>query len=529
MIEQISEEEIEIGELLCDPIALAESLFSDFENLSKFDEDQLGHIRLGQLPLMSYEYLLDYDPKLSSKENFKLREGAGTIYALGARKWGKTHFVEMVDILLSMVLLEGEHVGFTSLDAIHIRGILEKVIQVCETHPFFDEVLSPQINRSPSYRIYLKNGYTLDGINMNLSSKEPGAQFFQKHMSRLYIEEASFESEVVYKKRLDAVAENGCIVRSAGMTNFTKYSPCGRIFYDLPKRAWLCNLPQYVNPKWDIKEKEKAKKEHGGEESISYRVFVEGEVVEEGISVFDMERVRKCYNDAKTIKHFEVTKETFNFFESIIIVDQMKQAETTWIAADIGETAPTDIMIFFEVEKKYQYAYNITLYNLTDKQQEQIFCFLMSKLKVNFLGLDTTDGTGRAIFRSLAEKYPKENLVWVGFNEKIKVDFDKDEYGNIIFKDGQPTHKEEYVADWSIKRLKELFYEERLVLPLDYRLDKQLNSVVSSMTGTRTVYECISDEDHLLAAMRVFSIAQWALEFTIVKPLNTKKFSKSGV
>lgn len=528
LLEKITEDELEFMMDFYNPIALIECLFGDFDNLSAFEEDKLGYVRPYQFSMLSFEYLLDYNPELTAKENFKLKEGAGNIYCFGGRKYGKTLLVEMLDMLASMCLLGSEHVGFSSYDALHIRGILEKIVQVLDVHPFFDTILDPKVNRSPNYHFYLRTGYTLDSVNMNLQSKSPGSQFFQKHFTRLYIEEASFETEEVNKKRLDSISENGCVTRLAGMTNFTKYSPVGRIFYDMAKKPWISNYPQTVSPKWDAEEKKKAVKEHGGEQSISYRVFVRGEVVEEGVAVFDMERARKCYLEDVEIKHIEVNKDNYANYKNVIIVERPKQASQVFIDADIGESAPTEITIFFKIGEKYRYAYNITLYNLTHKEQEEVFKYLYNELKGAFIGIDTTEGTGRAIFRALGEIYPAEQLTWVGFNEKTPVDFDRDENEHIIFKDGKPTYKEEYVSDWSVKRLKDLLYDQLLILPMDYKLDIQLNSVIAMVNATRTVYECVSEEDHLFASFRVFAMAQWQKEFSNIKPLTMKQFCKTG-
>lgn len=528
MLEKITPEELEFMETFCDPIAMAECLFSNLDNLVFCDAEEFSEIRLGQFPMLSYEYYLDTNPQLTDKENFKQREGAGSVYCFGGRKFGKTLCTEEIDLLENMIHSAGEECGFASFDALHIRGILEKIIQVLENHPFF-KLFEAKINRSPTYRFFLKNGFTLDGVNMNLTGDNPGGQFFQKHFKRLYIEEASFETDEVFKKRSESISEDGCVFRVSGMTNFTKYSPPGRIFYDIDNKNRLINLPQFINPKWDEKTKEKSLKDHAGEESISYRVFVRGEVVEDGISAIDMERVRKNYNYKKLIKNFEVTKDNYPNFSNVLIVERPENVETLYISADIGESAPTEIMIITELNKKFKYIYNITLYNLTDKEQFQIFKFLGEKLKANFIGLDCTDGTGRAIFHSLEEVFPRENLCWVAFNEKIKVDMERDDNNNIIFDEGQPVYREEYVEIWSVKRLRDLLYEEgKFELPLDYKLDVQLNSMISTQSGNRTLYHCVSPEDHLIAAFRVFSISQWINEFVNVKPIQKKTFSKTG-
>ena len=54
MIEKLSPEELDFIELFYNPVAVAETLFSDFDNLAAMEEKKLAHIRLGQLPLLSY-------------------------------------------------------------------------------------------------------------------------------------------------------------------------------------------------------------------------------------------------------------------------------------------------------------------------------------------------------------------------------------------------------------------------------------------------------------------------------------------
>jgi len=196
MLQTITEEELEFLETLYYSPALVECLFNDFDNLGDFQSDKFGNVRLGQLPLLSYEYILDDDPKLSAKENYRLREGAGNIFCFGGRLFGKTLCVETLDVPCELVLGEGVWIGFTSLDQMHIRGVVEKIIIGFENHAFL-KAFNVKINRSPNYRFACKNGFLLESVNMNIQSPKPGAQFFQKHFKKLYIEEASFETDEI--------------------------------------------------------------------------------------------------------------------------------------------------------------------------------------------------------------------------------------------------------------------------------------------------------------------------------------------
>lgn len=530
LIEQLSPQELEFVEDLYNPICLAECAFSDLDNLLQYDE-QLADIRLYQYPMMSYEYLIDTDVKpgmtaADKKERFKLKEQSGTVYALGSRRHGKTMIVEQVDILLSMWLLEGEHVGFSSIDALHIRSIVEKIVTVLKIHPFFS-LLNAQINRSPNYRISLPSGYLFETINMNVAGQQPGISFMGKHLHRLYIEECGYETEEVYNKRIDAISEEGCVIRAAGMTNFTRYSPAGNVFYK-GNPQHLVNLPQFANEKWDAKEKQRMIKEYAGEQSVGYKIFVNGEVTDEGIAVFDMERVRKQYIEDKATKIFEISKDNYKNFKDVLVIERPANVTKCFVCADIGETAPTEIVIIFQVNDKYYYTYEIVVYRLDDKQQTHLFRHIIDTVSANVISLDTTDGTGRAIFRQLSDIYPKDNMISCAFTEKLNVGLDKDDKGRPIFENGKPKMKQEFVSEWSVKRLKTLFYDNRLFVPLDHKLDLQLNSVVSTQTSNRVVYEVVGEEDHLFAAFRVFAIAEWATEFSILNSAKSKTVDKIG-
>jgi len=523
LLEKITNEELDFMECFNNSRCLIESLFSDFDNMAHFDDQKLGNLRLYQYPFISHEWMIDFNRKdLSEKENFALRKNTGDIYCLGARKYGKTKCVEELDLATAMLHCDGEHVGFSSIDAIHIRGIMDKMKEAVENHPIYKYIFKAHVRTSPTYLIRTENGCRVEGINMNLQSKNPGNQFFQKHLKRLYIEEASFESEQVYNKRKEAQSEVGCVFRVSGMTNFTKYSPVGRAFYNLDNKKKVINLPQFVNPMWDEKEKQDRIKEYGGEDAISYRVFVKGEVVEEGISEFDMDRIRPNYMEQVLIKRFEITKETYSMFKNLIVVERPINAERIFICSDIGESAGTDIIILSEVGNKYNYLYNIVIYNLTHIEQFELIKWLVEQLSANIIGIDCGDGTGRAVYRECEKIYPKENLVWYDGSMKINVDFEKDSQNKVVFEKGQPKYKQEYMSEWSVRRLKTLLYENRVNLPTDYKLDMELNSVISMQSGTRTVYACVCEAgDHLFDAFKVFSIAQWLKnDFNLTKPLN---------
>lgn len=492
------------------PVELAEVLFSNFDNLTEC-KDNFGSLRPYQYPMLSFESTLDTNIKgKTPREKFDLKKAVGDIYNFGGRRFGKSLITEKIDICLSMLNDDNMWTGFSSADAIHLQDILDVVTRAVSYHPIL-RMWKQRMRASPKYEITARNGWLLHSVNMNIASKDSGQQFFGKHFQKLWIEEASLENDKAYDKRKDAVSELGAVIRSSGMTNFTKFTPAGRAFYDPENKCKILNLPQYANPLFDDKEDKTRQKEYGGRDSVAYRVFVSGEVCEDGLSEFDIQRIQPYINEKQEIKVFEIKKDAFHYFKNTIVVERPTNAERIILAADVGDGAGgSEIIVLSEVGNKYNYLYRISLYNLKDDEQFEIFDWLIQKMQANIVALDCGDGTGRAIMRRIEKKYPPDGLVRYAGMEKIGVDFQKDEKGNIVIESGKPVLLEEFMSEWSIRFLKEMLYEGRINLPHDYKFIKQLNSVISRVVGSRTVYACLSEDgDHVIDAWKVAAIAIW--------------------
>lgn len=508
--EKITEEELEFMQNWHTPVCLAESLFSCLDNLSEF-KNNLSSLRIYQYPMLSSEPFIDCEvPNLSPKERFELRKGAGDLYNFGGRKFGKSLVTEKIDICLSMLHDDNCWAGFSSADSIHLQDILDVVTRAISFHPIL-HMYKQRFRMSPKYELEAKNGWLLQGINMNVASKDAGRQWFGKHVKKLWIEEASLETDKAYDKRKDSLSEFGAVLRISGMTNFTRFTASGKAFYDPENKNKILNLPQSVNPTFDEKEDKNRQKEYGGKDSLNYRIFVDGEVCEDGLSEFDISRIEPYINSKQELKVFEIKKESFNFFKNLIVVERPKNVERIFIASDIGDGAGgSELVILGEIGDKYHYLYRIALYSLKDDEQFEIIDWIIQKLQANVIALDCGDGTGRAIYRRLEKKYSKNNLVYYAGTEKIGVEFKKSDNGQVLLENGKPIMLEEFQSEWSVRYLKTLLYEGRILMPTDFKLEKQINSVISRTVGTRTIYACVSEDgDHVFDAFKVFSIAVW--------------------
>jgi len=518
LIEKISKKELDFITSWYNPVTLAECLFDDFDNLGHFDKKAYGKIRKYQLPMLSYESIYDFKAmqkyhELSDKQTFDLRKNIGDLYNLGARLFGKSLISLIIDIALSALYEKNLKALLYSIDEKRLRGILTAVEKAMKYHPIF-KIFYFICRYKPAIKFYgRKNNWTLHGVNMHLSGKSPGSAFYQLHVDKMWGDEISFENEEIYKKRRDSCSELGSIFRLAGMTNFLKHSPIGKIFFDPINKDKILNLPRYVNPTCSDKDILEAEKDYGGKESLNFRIYFEGEVAEDAFSTFDMERVKFAYLKNREIKRFELKKEQFENFKNLIIVERPKNIDRIFICSDVGDGAGgSDIIILSEIGDKYYLLYNIILYNMTEQEQYEIFKYLVEQTQANVLGFDCGEACGRGLYDKFEKAGYKKNLVWYRGNDKVISGFEQDANKSIkLDKKGKPIVREEFMSEWVIKRLKILLYEPRLFIPeKDYKFDNQFSSVISTKSDTRTTYECISETgDHYWSAFRVFSIAQW--------------------
>lgn len=204
-------------------------------------------------------------------------------------------------------------------------------------------------------------------------------------------------------------------------------------------------------------------------------------------------------------------------------MDRPGNTESVWVCLDKGEgAAPTEIIVLFKFGETYKYEYNITTFKLSPDEDDQVVEYIAEQLKANVVAIDTTSGGGKAMFSYLGKKF-QDHIVGVSFNEKIAIDFATDEKGNYILgKDGKRELKEEFIVDWSIQRLKHLFYNKKIIALFDMKLDTQFDNITVMRSGQRTVYGS-KVANHLHQAWQVFAIALWNNEFKQLQPINKQK------
>lgn len=532
--EKLSEEELSLMEVLFYPPALAETLFSDFNNYSDFDEKKFQTVRWYQYPMMSWEAFYDFEnSNLTDQQKFDLKKGASDCYCVGGRLFGKTAIFQIVDLLLRMfysLFYGAEEVGFSAYVFNRIQKVLDKISSAAKAHPLFKEFFKCSTARSAPYTISANTGFKIFGINMNVKGKTPGDSFYGEHLSCLFIEECSLETEKVYKARRHSHTELGCVYRSSGMTNFRKTSPIGQILKNPENKSKIINLPQKVNPNYTRAMDKNYIDEFGGKNSEGYLIFCDGEIIEDRASVFDMEFIREYLVDKNiAIKQYTIDNDNFPMHATILnTIKRPNNANRIFISADVGRgIGSTELTIFSEINTEtlpvYKYLYNITLSGLFDDElQKEIIKYLIEELNAEMFAVDIGEGTGVSIYNTLIKLFPKNVYGYYG-NAKIVTGHKVDENGDVLLENGEPVTTEEFAAEFSVKRLQQLFYKSRILLPVDPKFDKQFDQVVSLYTANRVTYKCMSKNDHLFDSFRPFAIAQWIWEFENLEKPKKKK------
>ncbi|MDD4352384.1 MAG: hypothetical protein PHU71_05440 [Candidatus Gracilibacteria bacterium] len=521
LYKKLDESEIQFMECWYDPVCMIECLIP--ENIKaphtwREQDCSLVKLRNYQFAMIDFSPLYADDDKLSKRENFQRKIGAGYIINVAARNLGKSFFA-VIDAFLTLLYGEGDESCVASFDFGHLKKICTPNANLANHHPIFDlyRRKGKECVRFVGGGMEIDTilGHVLYGRNENISSPDPGTAFHSLHVKKNIYDEISYASDEGRKKMVDAMSSEGCIERLAGIPDIRLGSVLGKILRDESKKNWICNMPQYVREDWDEKAKARAIEEYDGETSPMYLLNVLGNAIEGANSMFDMARIKEnSYTTKKKIKQFEVGKETFHKFDKILVVDK-QPAEMSMICSDIGTTgSPSEICLFFGDNNLMKWRYNISLFMLTTQEQAKIFKWLYDKLDNCIISLDCTAGEGRSIADELEILgVPHDRIVRVMFNSKMVIGFETNDDGTIKCDDNaKPIYKFERTIDWAVLQLEKILYHGLCEVPHSEKFLREFANYFSVMTGTSKRYGTTST-DHLLQSFQCFAIARFNCEF----------------
>jgi len=550
MYEKLSNKEFDFCQTFFDPVSLLENIFPlNINAPSQWNEDsETIRIRPYQFAMIGYDSLYAYDERKSEKDNLQLRKGAGDIFNISARNIGKSFCGLVGDGVLSLFYYPGVESCIASFDEKHLKEVSEKIANMVEQHKLFEMLHITKgnkktVGRQP-HRIQTQHGHLQIGINEQIYGKNPGTDFHGKHYQRFLYDEASYMSKEGTEKRIDSGSSLGYIERLFGIPDIRVGSHLGDILRDPKNKAWICRLPQYIREDWDELQKAKMVAQYGGESSMAYKLNVIGDLVEGAEGKWDMERIKKAsYVYDRRIKFFEVSKELcadldkitnpaekikeFNSrIEQKVIITRLP-CKKVIVASDIGTTgSPSEVMIVFQdASGKWKYEYQISLFQMTVKEQALFFNWVYEVMGGCFISLDCSNADGRAIRDELIVEFKisQEHLTDFRMQQNIEVDFLKDEKGKIIRgKNGKPLMKEEGTKEFGLQQLGNILYNGSIEIPHDEKFLREFAGFFERKNGNRLSWGSTTTE-HLHDSFILFALAVWQYENKNLQQKNKKR------
>lgn len=488
-------------------------------------------LRLYQLPLLSYEFNLVEDDKLSKKENFKRRKALGDLVGRGGRIYGKSMVVIDIDSVQDAILHDGEEHLLVALDLKHLDPRFDFLGDYIQNHPFFslytlDSKLD-SVNRSKK-TVVLKNGHhTFGRIE---GTKSPGDGFLGLHPNRKSFEEAQLISMTAFNKQVDTQSELGSVIRSSGVPDGRRDTPFHEDINNKSKRViWYTSE---INPFWDDRRRKDAEIRYGGKNTHAYVTNVLGKEGDIAFGAWDVEDIRSNMTKVN-VKHFEVTKDNYDklLISPVSVINIVPDEKSEFIiqASDIGKS-PSECGIFSLRKGKWHLLYRITMRGLVHFQQAKVFHHIADIMRSNIIALDTTEGLGESIAQHLINEKEVEfkncnyakRVMPCYFNINLITGYKKNESGEIIFEDKKPveikTHSDEYA--WI--RGMTFFKEQKFVLQDDMDLISQFTAEMAIKGANKTMFTS-PIPNHIISMFKVFLLTEWNLN----KDKKPTKFHKS--
>lgn len=530
----LTEKEIQFMEMYSDPTAMTECLIPENLNAPQtWPNCKCVRLRDYQFPMQDYSYLYANDLSKSEAENVRIKKGAGDCYNIGSRNIGKSFWLK-IDMFLSYVHHIAE-ICLASFDDYHLRKIANPIADILENHKFakifhLKESRKESVQRNP-LNAKSEHGCVIESANEHVKGNNPGEQYHAKHWNKLLWEEYSYASSEGFKKMIDSGNSLGYIFRPSGIPDLCVGSPLGKILQNRKLRNWIVQLPQMVREDWSDKIEQEKAEEYGGKENPSYKLNVLAETIPGAFGLFDMQRLEEAsIKKSGILKFFEVSKDNFSLYESILHLERLAGTEQCFIAADLGfGAAPTELVIIFFDGKKYKLVYNIALLRLTPEEQPEIIKYIYDLLGGAFISLDSTSDNGAMIDRLFKMGISEEHLLKVRFNENVEVGFEKDIDDNIVCDEkGNPIMKKVNTEDWSFKELERIMYNGQMEIPYDPKFLNQFTNVIATKTKGRIQYGS-KGENHLVQAMQTWAICRFFNEFKMQKDERNRLKRSYGV
>lgn len=429
---------------------------------------------------------------------------AGDTLLAAGRGSGKSYCFLEPELVRKALARPGEETLVTSLRRIHIVDRLERVIDYFEHIPLFHLFLQ-RVVRAPAYVVYLKNGHLIHGISVGDDIEARMAQ--GKHASTLIVEESQQFPLRAWLKIQGAKDPRGCTTTMVGVPDGRLDTPFRKADTDYAAfEGRRIHASRRHDPYFDQKTKHELEDVLGGEDQDLYKQEVDAEWGHPVWSAWDIDAIYRCMEPEMPRVVVEISGKQYRQHG---LTPQVACADLpgpdriglpTRIAMDVGYSQPSEIGVWTLWHDRWRLVARVRLVNrMEHDDQAKIVAEIARRYEAEQIGIDTTEGEGRAIATELeAEPAWKDRIVRVGSNETHATGW-------------TPEGKEvtEPARAIATRTLRTMWSHRDLAIPKDEDIVSEFNQELEARSLDGSTRVITPPHIHVTDSMRVFAIMRF--------------------
>lgn len=423
------------------------------------------------------------------------------------RGGGKSYAILEPELVRHSVGHPGEESMVTSLRKIHVMDRMERVIDYFGL-PFF-KLFVKRILRSPSYIIELRTGHTLYGVSVG---DDPEARMAQgKHVSLLAVEEAQQYPERAWLKVQGAKDPRGSRTLMLGVPDGrldTPFRKADSVIQSFRSRRF--EISRRHDPYFDQNTKHGLADTLGGEDSDVYGQEIDAKWGHPAWSAWDLDAIYKCREAELSPAFFEISGKLYKqagLSPAAACGDlpPCPYQGRVRLAMDVGYSQPSEIGAFVYWKSRWQLFTRVRLVNrMEHTDQAAILNVIAGKYAAEQVGVDTTEGEGRAIAHEMESAYEwGSRIVRVTFTETLLAGWTPST------PDVPAEEVWEHARSVGTRTLRTLFANRNIALSFDESIPTEFNQEreVRNQDGTTKVIT--PSTVHITDMMRVFAVMEF--------------------
>ena len=369
-----------------------------------------------------------------------LAQNDGDTVFLGARAIGKSYAILNGEVVRHAINHAGEETMMTSLRKTHVVDRMERVIDYFELVPLF-RLLLKNIKRQPIYTIELWNGHLAYGTSVG---DDPDAKMVQgKHVSKKIIEEAHQYPTKAFQQLKGAEDPRGCVTLMVGVPDGRLDTPFRHADSRLKSFAGRrFHLSRRTDPFFTQRDLEEAVEIYGTD-SDQLKQQLDAEWGHPVWAAWDLELLQRCMDVDLPLVYLRISGrqyrergDTPEYYVSDLPLPIGPARRV--LAMDVGYTQPSELGVFELKKDRWTLIARIELVERMEHDDQAAFVdAIAARFDVEQIGIDTSEGEGRAIARVLETDDPyaarwSGKLIRYGANETMVSSYARDDQGNMV-------------------------------------------------------------------------------------------------